>query len=240
MQSDHPHMHPTTARSVAFDAGLQAFFRRVYNTMTGGLVLTGLVAFLVSHSPAMIQTIYGNQMVSLIVALAPLGFIMFGFTPRRIAAMPSAKLNMLFYIFSAVFGLSLSYVFLAYSGASIARVFFISAGMFAATSIYGYTTKKDLTGLGGLMMMGAIGILIAMLVNLFLHSAMIQFVVSVIGVVCYTGLVAWDTQNLKEAYRSAGDAESNNKLAVMGALSLYIDFLMIFQFLLRLMGGSRN
>lgn len=239
MYPEH-NMQAASTRTVSFDAGLQAFFRKIYNTMTAGLAVTGIVAWVTANTPALMQAIYGNPVMAIVVAFAPLAFVFFGFTPRRVATMPVAKLNMLFYAFSAVFGLSLSYIFLAYSGANIARVFFITAAMFAGTSLIGYTTKKDLTGLGGLMIMGALGILIAMIVNMFMKSEMLDFVISVAGVICYTGLVAWDTQNLKESYRSAGAGDANARLALMGALSLYINFIALFQFLLRLMGGNRN
>src|SRR5690606_1619946 len=209
------------------------------NTMATGLVLTGLVAYLVANTEPLLRLFYGNQIMHLIVMFAPLAFVFFGFTPARVHRMSAAALAGTFYAFSAVFGLSLAYIFMVYSGESIARVFFITAGMFAGTSIYGYTTKKDLSGFGGLLIMGVWGLLLAVIVNLFLQSAMLHFVISGIGVLVYTGLVAWDTQNLKETYsRSAGD-EATAKMAVMGALSLYINFIMLFQFLLSFMGNRQ-
>lgn len=221
----------------AVDAGLQAFMRSVYNTMGLGLVVTGLTAFGVANIEPLAKMIFGTPLFY-VAAFAPLAFLWFGFTPARIARMPSGKVRMLFIAFSALMGLSMASIFLAYSAESIARVFFITAATFAATSLYGYTTKRDLAAVGSFMFMGMIGIFIAMLVNLFLQSAMMHFVVSVIGVIVFTGLTAWDTQRLKETYAYGhGAAESNAKLAVTGALNLYLSFINLFQFMLSLMGN---
>ncbi len=228
----------TVSRASTYDVGLRTHFQSVYNTMAIGLVVTGAVAFFVSRSEALMQVIFGTPL-AFVLMFAPLAFIFLGFNPRAVQRKSATQLRTLFYAFSAVFGVSMATIFLAYTGASVARVFFITAGMFAATSIYGYTTKKDLSGLGGLMVMGAIGLLIAMVVNLFLQSTMLQFVISGIGVLVYTGLVAWDTQNIKETYSASHGQEANSKMAVMGALSLYINFIMLFQFLLSLL-GNRN
>jgi len=236
--SDPLQQNSTLRTATTYDVGLRAFFGRVYNTMTAGLVITGLVAWLTVQS-GLVVTIASNPILAIIVALAPLGFLFFGFSPKNIWQKSAAQVNLMFYAFSAVFGLSLSYILLAYSGESIARVFFVTAGMFAGTSIYGYTTKRDLTGLGGLLAMGVIGLLIAMVVNIFWHSSTLNFTISVLGVLIYTGLVAWDTQNLKEMYSSSANSEATNKSATMGALSLYINFLNLFMFLLRLMGDRR-
>ena len=229
----------TASAGISYDAGLRSFFQKVYNTMSIGLLVTGAMAWLISGSESLMKLFYGNPVMHLVVALAPLGFMFFGFTPRRVMNWPVSKLAGMFYAFSAVFGVSLAYVFMVYSGESIARVFFITAIMFAGTSIYGYTTKKDLAGMGGLMIMGVWGLLIAMLVNLFLQSSMLQFVISGIGVIVYTGLVAWDTQNLKEMYRSTASPDGIGRMAVMGALSLYMNFIMLFQFLLQFIGDRR-
>ena len=228
----------TVSRASTYDVGLRTHFQSVYNTMAIGLVVTGAIAFLVSNSETLMQAIFGTPL-AFVFMFAPLAFIFLGFNPRAIQRKSAAQLRTMFYAFSAVFGISMATIFLAYTGASIARVFFITAGMFAATSIYGYTTKKDLSGFAGLLVMGAIGLLIAIVVNLFLQSSMLQFVISGVGVLVYTGLVAWDTQNIKETYSAAHGEEANSKMAVMGALSLYINFLMLFQFLLSLI-GNRN
>ena len=154
------------------------------------------------------------------------------------ARMSSEKLKLTFILFSAVMGLSMAAIFQIFTGASIARVFFITAATFAATSLYGYTTKRDLAGVGSFLFMGLVGIFIAMIVNLFLQSSMVQFVVSAIGVLVFTGLTAWETQRLKEAY-TPGAGEGNAKMAVVGALSLYLNFINLFQMLLHFMGDRR-
>lgn len=224
------------AATASFDAGLRAHFQRVYNTMAVGLGVTGLVAWIVANTPALSQTLLTPPIVWAVM-FAPMVFCFIGFTPNAIRTRSVGYLNAMFYAFSAVFGISLAAIFLVYSGESIARVFFITAGMFAATSIFGYTTKKDLSGMGGLMIMGAIGIFIAIIVNIFLKSEMLMFVTSVIGVIVYTGLTAWDTQRIKESYNAAHGDESNAKMAVMGALSMYLNFIMLFQFMLSLLGN---
>lgn len=237
MQLD-PTTQQTVSRASSYDVGLRTHFQGVYNTMSIGLLVTGLTAFAVSHSQAMMQMIFGTPLI-FVVMLAPLAFTFFGFSRNAVMRKSAMQLRTLFYAFSAVLGLSMAAVFIAYTGTSIARVFFITAGMFAATSIYGYTTKRDLSGMGGLMIMGAFGILIAMVVNLFLKSSGLDFVISGIGVIVYTGLIAWDTQWIKESYSNNASAEQNSKMAVMGALSLYMNFIMLFQFLIRFL-GNRN
>lgn len=220
-----------------YDEGLRQHMLRVYNYMFVGLVLTGLVAFVAASTPAVVNAIYGTPL-QWVVMLAPLGFVFF--LSFKVNSMSAAKAQMLFWVFCGVMGLSLSYIFLVFTGASIVRVFFITAAMFAGTSLYGYTTKRDLTGLGSFMMMGLIGIIIASLVNIFIASSALQFAVSVIGVLVFTGLTAWDTQRIKEMYDEGMGAESNNKLAVMGALSLYLNFINLFTMLLQLMGSQRE
>jgi len=219
------------------DAGLQAYMQSVYNTMGLGLVVTGLTAFGVASIPALFNLIFGTPL-AWIFMLAPLGFIWFGFTPARIARMPSGKLRNIFILFSAVMGVSMAVIFQVFTGASIARVFFITAATFAATSLYGYTTKRDLTAVGSFLFMGLMGIFIAMIVNLFMHSAMVQFVVSALGVIIFTGLTAWETQRLRDLY-AAGATEANAKTAIVGALSLYLNFINLFQMLLHFMGNRR-
>lgn len=218
------------------DLGLQAHMRSVYNTMGLGLVVTGLTAFGIAQTPALFNFFFSPGMMW-VSMLAPLAFIFLGFTPSRIARTDAPKLKMIFTVFCAVMGISMAAVFQAFTGESIARVFFITAGTFAATSLYGYTTKRDLTKLGSFMFMGMIGIFFASIANLFVQSGAIHFAVSVIGVVVFTGLAAWQTQSLKESYAYGhGAAEANAKLAVMGALNLYLSFINLFQMLLNLTG----
>ena len=220
------------------DLGLQAHMRQVFNTMGLGLVVTGLTAFAVANTPALFNLIFGTPL-AWVAMLAPLAFLWFGFTPSRMQRMPAQKVKTTFYLFSALMGLSMAVLFQVFTGASITRVFFITAATFSAMSLYGYTTKRDLTGMGSFLFMGLIGIFIAAMVNLFLQSAMVQFVVSVIGVVVFTGLTAWDVQRLKEGYALAHGDEANSKMATMGALSLYLNFINLFQMLLHLLGDRR-
>ncbi|WP_119680053.1 Bax inhibitor-1/YccA family protein [Indioceanicola profundi] len=217
-----------------YDEGLRQHMLRVYNYMCVGLGITGLVAFLGASSPAFVNAVYGTPL-QWVVMLAPLAFVFV--LSWNFHKMSFSTLQALFFVFCGLMGLSMMYIFLVYSGASIARVFFITAGMFAATSLYGYTTKKDLSGMGSFLFMGLIGILIAGLVNIFLQSSALQFAISVIGVLVFTGLTAWDTQRIKETYDEGFGAESNGKLAVMGALGLYLNFINMFQFLLQLFGN---
>ena len=238
MQFDQMTPQPTVTRAATYDAGLRTHFQSVYNTMSIGLVLTGVVAYAVSHVAVLRETILGTPL-AFVFMLAPLAFLFFGFSTKVIARKSATQIRTMFYVFAAVFGVSLATIFLAYTGASVARVFFITAGMFAATSVYGYTTKRDLAGMGGMMVMGAIGIMIAMLVNLFLKSPMMDFVISGAGVIIFTGLTAWDTQNIKETYNETYGGESNSKMAVLGALSLYMNFINLFMFMMRLLGDRR-
>jgi hypothetical protein len=222
---------------VTFDAALRAHMVRVYNHMTAGLVVTGIIAYFVSLHPAMMRELFGTPLRYLIM-FAPLALVLvmsFGIQRLSLAALTGT-----FYGFSAAMGLSLSSIFVVYNIGSIAQVFFISASMFLAMSLYGYTTKRDLTAWGSFLMMGLFGIIVAMLVNqLFIGSLGIGFAVSVIGVIIFVGLTAYDTQKIKENFSESWGAESNGKLAVMGALSLYLDFINLFLMLLRLMGNRR-
>ncbi|WP_207484781.1 Bax inhibitor-1/YccA family protein [Arenibaculum pallidiluteum] len=221
------------ADQAVYDAGLRTHMLRVFNYMTGGLAVTGLVAFMTSQSPAMLQLIFGSPL-KWVVMLAPLAFVFF--ISFRLQTISSSTLQALFWAFSAVMGLSMAAIFLVFTGASIARVFFISAGMFAGTALWGYTTRRDLTGMGSFLLMGLIGIVIAGLVNIFVGSSALQFAISVIGVLVFTGLTAFDVQRIKETFDENWGVESNNKLAIFGALSLYLNFINLFTSLLNLFG----
>jgi len=219
-----------------FDAGLRAHMLRVYNYMCAGLILTGVIAFAVASSPAAVQLIFGTPL-KWVAMLAPLGFILalsFG-----VHKMSFGTLQLVFWAFAATMGLSMASIFLVYTGGSVAKVFFITAGMFAATSLYGYTTKRSLASMGSFLFMGLIGLIIAMVVNIFLASSALEFAISILGVLIFTGLTAWDTQRIKETYSQAHGHETAGKLAIMGAVSLYLDFVNMFQFLLALL-GNRN
>ena len=224
----------------ATDEGLRSFMLSVYNYMGLGLAITGLVALAVASSPAIYMPIFTTPL-KWVVILAPLGFVMF--LSARIHAMSVSAAQLTFWLFAGVMGISMASIFLVFTGESIARVFFVTAATFGAVSLYGYTTKRDLSGMGSFLFMGLIGIVIASLVNLFIGSTALQFAVSVIGVLVFTGLTAWDTQRLKEQYLGSlqyAGADIAGKTAVMGALSLYLNFINLFTMLLQLMGNQRN
>jgi FtsH-binding integral membrane protein len=221
---------------VEIDVGLRQYMLRVYNYMAGGLAVTGVVAY-GAIVLGFFQAIYGTPLVYLVM-LAPLGFVLvLSFGIQRLSL---GTAQLLFWLFSAVMGLSLSWIFIAYTGVSIARVFFVTAGTFAAMSLYGYTTRRDLSSMGSFLVMGLIGLIIASLVNLFLQSSALYFALSVIGVIIFVGLTAWDTQRIKEMYLSSDDEVITGKKAIMGALALYLDFINLFLFMLRFLGDRRN
>jgi hypothetical protein len=212
---------------VLFDEGLRQHMLRIYNYMGAGLVITGLVAFGVASTPALYVPIFTTPL-KWVVMLAPLAFVMFlSFRIERVSFGTA---------FCAIMGLSMASIFLVFTGASIAQTFFITAAVFGSMSLYGYTTKRSLAGMGSFLMMGLIGVVLASLVNLFLQSSALQFVVSVIGVIVFTGLTAWDTQRIKEEYSEHYGAEAAGKMAVMAALSLYLNFINLFQLLLNFTG----
>lgn len=224
------------AYDASIDQGLRSYMLGVYNYMAGGVAITGLVAYFVSTQPQLLQTLFGTGL-SWVVMLAPFAFILvLSFGIHKLSA---SATQMLFWAFTAVMGLSLSTIFIAYTGTSIARVFFISAGSFAALSLYGYTTKRDLTGFGSFLIMGLFGLILASIVNIFLASTALQFMISVIGVLVFAGLTAYDTQRIKSMYYEGDGAEVATKKSVMAALTLYLDFLNLFLMLLRLMGDRR-
>jgi FtsH-binding integral membrane protein len=248
---------------VAVDAGLRAYMQRVYNYMAAGIFLTGLVAYLaftqaITIDPtlaaksatgaafALTEGMYLTQFgaaiyvspLKWVVMLAPLGFVFF--LSARIYNMSTGSAQLVFWLFAATMGLSLSSIFAVYTGQSISQVFFVTAAAFGGLSLYGYTTKKDLSGWGSFLIMGVIGIVIASLVNLFLQSGALQFAISVIGVLVFAGLTAYDTQRIKDGYFAVmGDATAAAKAAIMGALSLYLDFINMFVMLLQLFGSRR-
>jgi uncharacterized protein len=232
---------------VAIDAGLRAYMIRVYNYMTAGVALTGIVAWF-AFSAAVTptsgglaltpfgQTLFHSPLMWVLV-LAPLGLVMvMSFGINRLS--PATALT-LFFVYAGLLGLSLATIFLVYTHGSIARVFFISAATFGAMSLYGYTTQRDLTAWGSFLFMGLIGVVIASLVNIFLHSSGLDWVISVIGVLVFVGLTAYDTQNIKEMYDPMDDGTIAGRKAVMGALRLYLDFINLFLMLLRLFGDRR-
>ena len=217
----------------AFDEGLRRHMLRIYNYMGVGLVATGAIAMLVASNSALMAAIFGTPL-KWVAMLAPLAFIMvlsFG-----IHKLSFATAQLVFWGFCAAMGVSMASIFLVFTGSSIALTFFVTASTFLAMSLYGYTTKADLSKMGSFLMMGVLGLVIASLVNIFMQSSALQFAISAIGVLVFTGLTAYDTQRLKEEYAEYYDRESSGKLALMGALTLYLDFVNLFQFLLHFLG----
>ena len=228
----------SAASRTTYDVGLREYMIKVYNFMSAALGISGAVALFASNSPAVMQLIFGTPL-SWVVMLAPLGFVFYFSAKLNSLSAQTAKTYL--WIFSALMGLSLSSLLLVYTGASVARVFFISASVFGAMSLYGYTTKKDLTSMGSFMTMGLIGLISASLVNLFLKSSALDFALSILGVVIFIGLTAYDTQKIKQMYyQASGNAEMATKMAVMGALNLYMDFINLFIMMLRFFGDRRN
>jgi hypothetical protein len=235
----------TAARAgAAVDEGLRAYMLGVYNYMAAGVALTGIVAYL-TYTMAVSdgaltpfgQTLYASPL-KWVVMLAPLGFVLF--LSFRVQKMSVGAAQISFWLFAAVMGLSLSSIFLIFTGQSITQIFFITAAAFGGLSLWGYTTKKDLSGWGSFLIMGVVGIIIAALVNLFLQSGALQFAISVIGVLVFAGLTAYDTQRIKDGYLMVRhDTAMVAKSAIMGALSLYLDFINMFLFLLQLFGNRQ-
>ncbi|MDE2597056.1 MAG: Bax inhibitor-1/YccA family protein [Sphingomonadales bacterium] len=224
-----------TGGRAGIDVGLRRHMLSIYNYMASGVLLSGVVALLFARS-GMAAQVMGTPLFWLI-ALAPLGFVLainFG-----INRMQTGTIQMLFWAFCTVMGLSLSTIFLVYTGASIATTFFATAGAFAGLSLFGYTTKKDLSAMGSFLIMGLFGILIAMVINIFLRSSGLQMAISILGVLIFAGLTAWDTQKLKSIYYQVAGTDFAGKAVVLGALSLYLDFINLFQFLLSFMGDRR-
>jgi FtsH-binding integral membrane protein len=235
-------------RALAYDAGLRAHMIRVYNYMGGAVALTGVVAYLTFNMAVTTtgagqlaltpfgQAIFASPLMWVLM-LAPLGLVFF--MSFRIDRLQASTALMLFLGYAALLGISLATIFLVYTQTSITRVFFISAASFGALSLYGYTTQRDLSAMGSFLMMGLFGIIIASLVGLFWHSTALQFLISVVGVLVFAGLTAWDTQRIKEMYDPMDDGTVAGRKAVMGALSLYLDFINLFLMLLRLFGDRR-
>jgi len=230
---------------VIVDEGLRAYMLRVYNYMASGVLFTGIVALLVYSSPAVAGLLYnmqdgfitGYSVVGWVALLAPLGFVLaisFGLNK-----MSAATLQILFWAFAGVMGLSLSSIFFVYTGISVAKIFFITAASFGGLSLWGYATKKDLSAWGLFLRMGLIGVIIAMVVNFFLASPMLDFIASIAGVLVFAGFTAYDTQRIRNLYTATDDGSAVSKKAIMGALALYLDFINMLLFLLRLFGNRR-
>ena len=220
-------------RQAAYDAGLRSYMLSVYNYMASGVLLTGIVALAFAAS-GMAEQVLATPLRWLIM-LAPLAFVMvLSFGINRLS---TATAQMLFWAFAVVMGLSMSSIFLVFTGTSIAQTFFATAAAFAGLSLWGYTTKKDLSGFGTFLIMGLVGILVAMVINIFLQSSAMAFAISVIGVLLFAGLTAYDTQRIKSMYSYVAGTDMMGKTVIMGALSLYLDFVNMFTFLLNFMGS---
>ncbi|GAO39080.1 hypothetical protein SCH01S_25_00600 [Sphingomonas changbaiensis NBRC 104936] len=219
-----------------YDAGLRSYMLSVYNYMASGVLLTGIVALLFASSSFIVPVL--NSPLRWLVMLAPLAFVMvMSFGINRIS---EGTLKALFWAYAAVMGLSMASIFLVFTGTSIAQTFFATAAAFAGLSLYGYTTKRDLSGFGTFLIMGVVGILVAMVINIFLQSSAMAFAISVLGVLLFAGLTAYDTQRIKSMYSYVAGTDFAGKAVVMGALQLYLDFVNMFMFLLQLFGGRRN
>ena len=243
----------SSASEAIIDQGLRAYMLKVYNYMASGVLLTGVISLLVFKFSGGMNITLGpsgfngltdpfgellfNSGFKWLVMLAPLGIVMY--LSFGISKMSASKAQSTFWVFAALMGASLASIFIVYTQMSIARVFFITSGTFGAMSIYGYTTKRDLTKLGSFLMMGLFGIIIASLVNIFMKSTMMYFVISILGVLIFVGLTAYDTQKIKNMYMASDSGELMGKKAVMGALTLYLDFINLFIMLLRLFGQRR-
>ena len=219
----------------ARDAGLRSYMLSVYNYMASGILLTGIVALLFANS-GMAAQVLGTPL-RWVIMLAPLAFVMvMSFGINRLS---TGTLQLLFWAFAFVMGLSMSSIFLVFTGTSIAQTFFAVSAAFMGLSLYGYTTKKDLSGFGTFLIMGVIGLLVAMVINIFLQSPAMQMAISAIGVLLFAGLTAYDTQKIKSMYAHIAGTDMMGKAAIMSALTLYLDFINMFQFLLMFMGDRR-
>ena len=225
------------SKNKIFDEGLRRYMLKVYNYMALALLLTGTAAIItISFEPLynlMFQTGFGT-----IIMFAPLGIALYFF--MGFGRMTVQTAQVLFWIYAALTGMSLAYLALIYTGGSIARTFFICSSVFGAMSLYGYSTNRDLTSIGSFFAMGLIGLIIASLVNMFLKSSGLSFAISLIGIVVFMGLIAWDTQKIKSMYYMAGNDEVGQKLSIMAAFTLYLDFINLFLYLVRFLGNRRD
>lgn len=231
----------------SFDTGLRQYMLKIYTLMSVALALSGVMAFSFMAIPSLTALVYNidsNGMITsysglgYLIMLSPIGIALYFFMGMGRMSVQTAQT--LFWVYAALTGISLSSLGFVYTGASIAKTFFITASVFGSMSIYGYTTKTDLTSMGSFLRMGLLGIILASLVNLFMQSAAVDFALSILGVVIFVGLIAYDTQRLKEVYYSAGGGEMGQKMAIVGAFILYLDFINLFLYLLRFMGNRRE
>ncbi|QMW21876.1 Bax inhibitor-1/YccA family protein [Sandaracinobacteroides saxicola] len=237
-----PRWNPALSRSgtdtATYDAGLRSYMLSVYNYMLSGVLLTGMVALGMAYTGA-VNALFnpegGASLLGWVAMLSPLAFVfLFSF---KIQSMGTSTAKGMFYIFAVLMGVSLSTIFLRYTGTSIATTFFATAASFAGLSLYGYTTKRDLSGMGTFLIMGVVGLLVAMLLNIFIQSSALAMVISFVGVLIFAGLTAYDTQKIKNMYDYVAGTDMMGKTAIMGALTLYLDFINMFTFLLSILGN---
>lgn len=230
----------------SFDEGLRNYMLKIYNFMAIGLLVTGVFAFSTLNFPPLASLMFnigpngefmGTSGLGMLISFAPLGIAIYFF--MGLGRMSVNTAQTLFWVYAAVMGMSLSYLGIVYTGQSLARTFFICASVFGAMSLYGYSTKSDLTSMGSFLIMGLIGLIVVSLVNIFLRSPAIDFATSFIGIAIFMGLTAWDTQKLKTIYYSSGGGEMGQKMAVMGAFTLYLDFINLFLYMLRFFGDRK-
>lgn len=234
------------AEKKSFDEGLRSYMLKIYNYMALAILLTGVMAWATLNFAPLTQLMYdvtpsgqiiGQSTMGMILTFAPLGIALFFFMGIGRISVQTAMT--MFWAYAAIMGMSLSHLGIVYTGQSIAKTFFISSSVFASMSIYGYTTKRDLTSMGSFLVMGLIGLIIVSLVNIWLQSPAIEFATSFVGVAVFMGLTAWDTQKLKSIYYQTGGGEMGQKMAIVGAFSLYLDFINLFLYLLRFFGDRR-
>jgi FtsH-binding integral membrane protein len=238
MQPDGSNYNPTVSRGMSIDAGLQSHMQRVYNRMTAGVFITALTAWFVGNSPALLQLFMGGPQ-AYIIMLAPLAIVWFGFRPERMAP---KQLMLSFGLLAVLYGISFATIFQVFTGESIARAFFMATGLFAGLSIFGYVTKKNLDGLGTFAVMGVIGVLVlslgTMVAGMFgVETSMMQSVIAGIGLLAFSGVTAWQTQQTKEMYHPSHGDDANSRMAWSAALTLYVSFIAIFQYILHFVGN---
>lgn len=226
-------------RGLDMSVAFPALMKKVYGWMALALVITGLTSYMVASTPGLVQAIYGNNFAFWILAIAELGIVFY--VSGRIERLSLMSATLWFIVYSVLNGVLLSFIFLAYTMTSITSVFFITAGTFGAMALIGSTTRRDLTKIGGICMMALIGLIIATLVNIFIQSSGFSLIISYVGVLIFVGLTAWDAQQIKRALAMAPDAgETSQKIALLGALNLYLDFINLFLYLLRIFGKSND
>lgn len=237
-QNPIPSSGSAFATTKTMDAGLRAHMIRVFNTVAAGLAITALSSLAVFMIEPL-RVIFMNPLVSTGIGIGLLVFLWFGMNPNKMMQQSLGTVRMKYIIFTALLGTTMAYIYVAYNVEALTRVFFITSAMFAGTSLYGYTTKRDMSSMGTFLMMGLIGLILAIVVNIFLQSSMMGFVISCVGVLLFTGLIAVQTQNAHRMYNAANPDDLNQKLAIYSAFGLYISFINLFQFLLSLLGGRQ-